>query len=73
MKKISSFILLTLILFYWNNGQATEEIQIQITGHKARLTYQVLDDGRTGKTYLYEAMVAGIDIIRKMPDFRRLG
>ena len=24
-------------------------------------------DGQTGKTYLYEAMVAGLDIIRKMP------
>jgi hypothetical protein len=46
MKKIFSFILLTLILFYGNDCLAAEEIQIQLTGHEARLTYQVLDDGR---------------------------
>jgi outer membrane protein OmpA-like peptidoglycan-associated protein len=29
---------------------------------------EAFESGRTSKTYLYEAMVAGIDIIRKMPE-----
>jgi outer membrane protein OmpA-like peptidoglycan-associated protein/Mg-chelatase subunit ChlD len=46
MNKIFPFILLTVILFYWNDCPAAEDIQIQLSGHEARLTYQVLEDGR---------------------------
>ena len=46
MKKIFYLILLTLVHLYGNRGLAAEDLQIQLTGHEARLTYQVLDDGR---------------------------